>query len=121
DPSRRAGDRADATVPETEQMLHRLIGTRGVCGGYRGDAVVQRLERVDDHEAVALVLQPLELLARLLGKDDERAVGEAVHEPVDQRHLTVVLVAGRRENDAEVLLRERLRRPGEDGREVRGK
>ena len=43
-----------------------------------------------------------------------------MHEPVDQRHLTVVLVAGRREHDAEVLLRERLRGAGEDGREVRG-
>jgi len=43
-----------------------------------------------------------------------------VHQALEQRHLAVVLVLRRTENDAQVLLVQRLGRPGEDGREIDG-
>ena len=100
-------------------MAHRLVGARHVRGRDRRDPIVERQERIDDDEAVAVVEQALELVARLLRQDDQRAVGLAVHEPVEQRDLAVVLVAGRREDDAHVLLVQRLGRAREDRREVR--
>jgi hypothetical protein len=68
-------------------------------------------------EAVAAVEEPLELVARLLGEDDQSAVGEAV-QPVEQRDLAGVLAAGGREHDLEALLGERLGGTGEDAGEV---
>ena len=101
-------------------MPHRVVRPRGVRRRDRRDPLVERQPRIDDDEAVALVEEPLELLARLLGKDDQRAVRQAVHQPVEERHLALVHVASRRQDDAQVLLRERLRSAGEDEREVLG-
>jgi hypothetical protein len=62
---------------------------------------------------------PLELLARLFGEDDQRAVGHPVHS-VENRDLAVVLLPGRREHDVQVALEQRLGRAVQDPREVRG-
>ncbi len=99
-------------------MPHRLVGTRRVRGRHRRDPVVERHQRVEDHEPVAAVEQPLELVARLLGQDDQRAVGQAV-QPVEHGDLAVVLVAGGGEHDLQIALGERLGRPRQDGREIR--
>ena len=104
-------------MPELEQVPHRLVGARRVRGGDGRDPLVERHQRVDHDEAIAAVEEPLELLARLLREDDERAVGEAV-QPIEHRDLAVVLAAGGREDDLEALLGERLGRAGEDAREV---
>src|SRR5215207_4714607 len=106
-------------MPELEQMAHRLVGTRRVGGRDRRDPLVERHERIENHEAVAAVEQPFQLLTRLFGKDDQGAVGHAV-EPVEHGDLAVVLVPGRREDDLEVKLRERLGGARHDCREVRG-
>ena len=74
--------------------------------------------RVDDHERVALAPQHLELLVRLLGEHQHGAVGGAVHEPVEQRNLALVVVQRRAQHHAHVLLVERLGGACEDGREV---
>ena len=94
DPAVRTGDDRDPPVAEREQVTHRLVGARRVRGRDGRDALVERHQRVDDDEAVARVDEPLELVARLLREHDQRAVGEPVHQPVEERHLTVVLVAG---------------------------
>ena len=86
--------------------------------GDRRDPLVERHQGIDDDEPVAAIEEPLELLVRLLGQDDQRAVGESV-QPVEQGDLARVLAAGRREHDLQALLRERLGRPRDDGREVR--
>src|SRR5215207_3194160 len=106
-------------MPELEQMPHRLVGTRRVGGRDRRDPLVERHERIENHEAVAAVEQPFQLPTRLFGKDDQGAVGHAV-EPVEHGDLAVVLVPGWREDDLEVKLRERLGGARHDCREVRG-
>src|SRR6266540_3281265 len=117
-PAARAGDLRDPPVAELEQVPHRLVGTRRVRGRHRRDSLVERHQRVEDHEPVAAVEQPLEFVARLLGQDDQRAVGQAV-QPVEHGDLAVVLVAGGGEHDLQIALGERLGRPRQDGREVR--
>ena len=104
-------------MPEIEEMPHGLVRSRAVGCGDRRDALVERHQRVDDDEAIAVVEEVLELLVRLLGEDEQSAVGRAVHQPVEQGHLALVLVLRRAQDDAHVLLVERLRRAGEDGRE----
>ena len=91
-PAGRPGDRGDAAMAEPEQVLHRLMRAGRVRRRHGRDALVERHQRVDDDEAVVLVEQLLELVARLLGQDDQRPVRQAVHQPVDQRDLAVVLV-----------------------------
>jgi len=75
-------------------------------------------QRIDDDQGVAVRERPLELLARLLGEDDQRAVGRAVHEAVEERHLALVLAPRRPEDEPHVMLVQRLRSAGEDPREV---
>ncbi len=114
----RAGDRGDARVPDRQQVLHRLVGARGMGGGDGGDALVQRHHRVDHDEAVAVVQQRRELVARFLGEDHQRAVGGAVHQPLEERDLSLVLVHRRAEDEAHVLLVERLGGAADELREV---
>jgi hypothetical protein len=90
-----------------------------VRGRDGGDPLVQRYERVDDHESEAVVQQLLELVARLLREDDHGAVGGAVQQPLEQRDLALVLVQRRAEHEAHVLLVERLGHAAEDVGEVR--
>ena len=95
-------------VPERQQVLGGVARARGVRRRDGRDALVERDARVDDHERVALAPQHLELLVRLLGEHQHGAVGGAVHEPVEQRHLALVLVQRRAQHHAHVLLVERL-------------
>ena len=104
DPPARPRDRGDAPVPEREQMAHRLVGSGCMRGRDRRHALVERQPRIDDDEPVALFEQTCELVARLLRQHDQCAVGHSMHEPVEQRDLTVVLVLRGGENDAELLL-----------------
>src|SRR6476660_1191557 len=60
----------------------------------------------------------LELRARLLGEDDQGAVGHAV-QAVEHRDLAVVLLPRGREHDLEVPLEQRLRGAVQDPGEVR--
>jgi hypothetical protein len=106
-------------VPEAEQVPHRLVGARRVRGRDRRDALVQRHERVEHDEPVAAVEQPLELLARLLGQDDQRAVGQPCSRSSTETSRSCS-VAGGREDDLQVALGERLGRAREDRREVGG-
>ena len=117
--SRGPGDRADAPVPELEQVLGRRASARRVRRRDDRDPLVERDAGIDDDEREALVLQRLQLRARLLREHQHGAVRGAADEPVEQRHLAVVLVEGRTEDDAHVLLVECLRRAGEDRAEVR--
>ena len=87
--------------------------------GYGGDALVERNARVDDDERVAVAPQRLQLVVRLLRQHQHGAVGRPVHEPVEQRHLALVVVERRAEHHAHVLLVERFGCAGEDRREVR--
>ena len=100
-------------------MLHRLVGARRVGGRYGRDAFVQRQERIDHDEPVAVVQQALELLARLFREDDHRAVGGSVHQALEQRDLALVLVHRRAEDEAHVLLVERLGGAAHELREIR--
>ncbi len=93
EPAVRPGDRRDAPVPELQEVLHRLVGAGGMRRRHRGDVPCERLEGVDDDEGVTLGEQLLELVVRLLGEDDQGAVGDAVEQTVEQRDLSVVLVA----------------------------
>ena len=88
-------------------------------GRHRRDPLVERHQRVEHDEAITAVQKPLELVARLFGQDDQRAVAQAV-EPVEDRDLTVVLAARGREHDLQAPLGERLGRSRENAREVRG-
>ena len=63
---------------------------------------------IDDDDRVADLLQVLELVGRLLGEHEDRAVGRAAHQPVDERDLAVVLVHSRAEHDPQVELVERF-------------
>ncbi len=100
-------------------MPHCLVGAGRIGRGNAGNPVFEPLQRIDDDEAIAVVEQHLQLVVRLLGEDEERAVGRAVHEPLEQRYFAVVLVEGRAEDDPHVELVERFGRAREDRREVR--
>ena len=83
-----------------------------------GDALVQRHHRVDHDEPVAVVQERLELVARLLREDDHGAVGRSVHQALEKRDLALVLVHRRAEDQAHVLLIERLGGAADELREV---
>ena len=100
-------------------MAHRLVGAGRVRGRDGRDPLVEPHQRVDDHEPKAAVQVPLELLARLLGEDDQGAVGHAV-QAIEHRDLAIVLLPGRRQHDLEVALEQRLGRAVQDAREIRG-
>ena len=118
-PAGRAGDRADPPVAELEQVLGRLLRARRVHRRDAGDTVGRRLARIDDDEGESLPLQRQQLLRRLLRQHQDRAVGGAAHQPLEQRHLAVVLVQRRREHDPHVALVQRLGRAAQHRPEVR--
>ena len=118
-PAGGAGDGADAAMAEREQMLGRLLRAGGVHGGDARDAVRRRLARVDDDERESLQLHGAQLVDGLLGQHQDRAVGRAAHQALEQRDLTVVLVERRREHDAHVALVQRLGRAAQHRPEVR--
>ena len=101
-------------------MLDGGAGARGVRGRHRGDALVERHAWVDDDERIAVPQERGELVVRLLGKHQDRSVRRPMHQPVDERDRAVVQMEGRRQHHAHVLLVERLRRTGENVREVGG-
>ena len=119
-PVGRAEDRADASVPEREQVLDAGAGAGRVRGRDSRDPLVELHARVDDDEGVAGLLERPQLRVRLLRQHQDCAVGRAVHQAVEQRHLALVLVEGGTEDDPHVVLVERLRRTRDDHGEVRG-
>ena len=107
-PAPGSGDVRDPPVPEIEQMIDRGLRPGAVRGRHGRDAHVERHARVGDYELVAARLQRSELVTRLLGQEDDRAVGRAVHQPLEKRHLAVVLGVRRAEDEAQLLLVGRL-------------
>ena len=53
EPPARARDLRDPPVAEVEQVPHRLVGARRVRGRHRWDAIVERHQRIHDHEVIA--------------------------------------------------------------------
>ena len=78
DPAVRAGDRGDPAVAELAAGARSPRARRRVRGRNGRDALVGRHARVDDRRTVALLLQRRELVVRLLGQDQQGAVGGAV-------------------------------------------
>ena len=115
DPALAALDDRDAAVAELEEMLGRRAGARPVRGGDDRHALGERHRGVDDDEGEALRLQVAELLRRLGRHHEDRAVGRAAEQPLDERRLALVLVARRAEDGVHLLLVERLGRAREDG------
>ena len=89
-------------MAELEQMLGGLLRPGGVHRRDARDPFGRRVARVDDDERVALPLQHPKLVLRLLRQHEDRPVGGPVHQPLEQRDLTVVLVQRRAEHDAHV-------------------
>ena len=95
-------------MAEREQVLGRLLRAGGVHCRHARDALGRHLARIDDHEREALALDRAELVGGLLGEHQDRAVGAPVHQPLEERHLAIVLVERRSEDDSHVALVERL-------------
>ena len=100
-------------------MLGRLLRAGGVHRGDARDALGGRLARVDDDEGEDLALEHAQLGRGLLRQHQDRTVGRAAHQAVEERHLAVVVVEGRCEDDPHVALVERLGRAAQHRAEVR--
>ena len=70
--------------------------------------------RIHDHEREAVPGQGRELLAGLLGKDDDRAIGCAARQPLQQGHLPDAGMPGRAQDSPQVMLIQRLGGTGQD-------
>ena len=95
-------------MSEREQVLCRLLRSRGVHRRDARDALRRLLPRIDDDEGKAVALEGEQLVARLLGEHQDRPVGRSVHQTLDDGDLAVVPVQRRREDDPHVALVERL-------------
>ena len=104
-------------MPEREQVQRHLAGAGGVRGRHRRDALVERLARVDDDEGEPGLVQGRQLRARLRRQDHDRAVGRAVHRPLS-RLTSRSCSCWVGQMTAHVLLVQRLRKPGQEQREV---
>ena len=82
-------------VPERDQMLHRLFGTRPVRNGDARDPRIERKQRIDDDEGLPLRRQPLQLVARRFGQDQYGPVGQALRHPVEEGDLARAFVLRR--------------------------
>ena len=120
EPAGRAGDRADPPMPELEQVLIAWLAPELFAAETAGMRSFSGMSGSTTTKRIAVVEQVLELLVRLLREDEQRAVGRAVHQPLEQGDLAIVLVLRRAEHDPHVLLVERLGRAREDRREVAG-
>jgi hypothetical protein len=110
----------DAPVAESEKMIRRGLCAGSMRGGNRRDTFGERDAGVGDDEWVAARTQCLQLLAGLLRQEDDRAVRRAVDQRLQERDLPVVLVEGRAENEAHLLLERGLHCACEDRGEVVG-
>ena len=80
--------------PSLQQVLHCLIGPRPVRSRNARDSPVEPQQRVDDDEGGRVAQEPYEFVARLLSQDDQRPVGGAVDQAVEQRGFPRMLVLG---------------------------
>ena len=116
-----AGDALDQTDPpvaEPEQVLGRLDRAGHVRGRDEREVPLERIRLVGDDERESLPLQEQEVLARLLGQHEDRAVDASLEQLVDERDLSLLVVERRAQDDLHVALVEGFGDPGDQLREV---
>ena len=114
DPAPRSADHADPPVPEAQQVPGRLRGTGGVRGADDGDAVGNLGVRIHHHEREAVRRERPQLSGGFLGQHQDRPVGIAADQPLEQGGLPLVRVPGRAEHGPQAVLVERFRHAGQD-------
>jgi hypothetical protein len=104
-------------VPERQKVVDRLSRAPPMRRRHRGDPVAERHERIDDHDRIVVDQRALELVARLLGQDDERAISH-VGQLRQQLDLACMLMPGRSDRQPQAVFVDRVRNAGQDGPEV---
>ena len=109
DESRNSLDEADPPVTEPEQVLGRLDRAGHVRRGDEREVAVERVALVRDDEREARCLQLQEVVGRLVGEHEDRAVDLPLEQLVDEGELPLLMVERGAQDGLHVELVERLR------------
>ena len=105
-------------MTEPEQVLGRLDRARHVRRGDEREVTVERVALVRDHEREATPLQLQEVVGRLVGQHEDRAVDLPLEQLVDEGELPLLMVERGAQDGLHAELVERLREAGDQLGEV---